>query len=75
MQFKINELKEMLDRGPMTFLFRKKDGSARKMTATTNQEWIPDNQKIEQRSEKAITVYDMEKKAFRSVSVDAFVCA
>ena len=75
MQFKINELKEMLDRGPMTFIFRKKNGDARRMTATTNQDWIPDSQKIEQRSEKAITVYDMEKKAFRSVSVDAFVCA
>ena len=75
MKFEINELKEMLDRGPMTFIFRKKDGAARRMTATTNPDWIPDNQSITQRTEKAITVYDMEKKAFRSVSVDAFVCA
>lgn len=75
MKFEINELREMLDRGPMTFIFRKKDGAARRMTATTNPDWIPDNQSITQRTEKAITVYDMEKKAFRSVSVDAFVCA
>lgn len=75
MQFEINELKEMLDRGPMTFVFRKKDGIARRMTATTNPEWIPGKEKIVQRSEKVVTVYDMEKEAFRNVSVDAFVCA
>lgn len=75
MKFEINELREMLDRGPMTFIFRKKDGAARRMTATTNPEWIPNRERITQRTEKAITVYDMEKKAFRSVSVDAFVCA
>lgn len=75
MRIEINELREMLDRGPMTFIFRKKDGAARRMTATTNPDWIPDNQRIEQRTEKAITVYDMEKEAFRSISVDAFVCA
>jgi hypothetical protein len=75
MKFEINELREMLDRGPMTFIFRKKDGAARRMTATTNPEWIPNRERITQRTEKAITVYDMEKKAFRSVSVDAFICA
>lgn len=75
MTFEINELKEMLDRGPMTFIFRKKNGVARRMTATTNPEWIPNKERITQRTDKAITVYDMEKKAIRSVSVDAFVCA
>lgn len=75
MKIEINELKEMLARGPMTVLFRKKNGDARRMTATTNPDWIPNNQRIEQRTEKAVTVYDMEKKAFRSISVDAFVCA
>jgi len=75
MTFKTDELKEMLERGPMTFLFRKKDGTARRMTATTNRDWIPQRQACVQRSEKAITVYDMEKKAFRSISTDAFVCA
>jgi len=75
MQFEINQLKEMLDRGPMTFIFKKKDGDVRKMTATTNNEWIPNKEKIQQRSDKAITVYDLEKQDFRSVSVDAFVVA
>lgn len=75
MQFEIHELKEMLARGPMTFIFRKQDGNVRRMTATTNKEWIPNKERIVQRSDKAITVYDMEKKAFRSISVDTFVCA
>jgi len=75
MTFEIHELKEMLARGPMTFIFRKKDGNVRRMTATTNKEWIPDNQRIEQRTDKAITVYDLEKEAFRSISSDAFVVA
>ena len=75
MHIQIKEQKEMLARGPMTVIFRKKNGDARRMTATTNPQWIPDNRRIEQRTEKAITVYDMEKEAFRSISVDAFVCA
>lgn len=75
MTFEIHELKEMLARGPMTFIFRKKDGDVRRMTATTNPKWIPDNQRIEQRSDKALTVYDMEKEAFRSISADTFICA
>ena len=73
MQVKINELKKMLNRGPVTFIFEKKNGGARQMTATTNVQWIPGNQDVIQRSEKAVTVYDMEKEAFRSVSADAFV--
>ena len=75
MKFEINELKKMLARGPMTFVFTKKDGDIRRMTATTNPEWIPNGEVITQRTEKAITVYDLEKHAFRSISTDAFVCA
>lgn len=75
MTFEMNELTKMLARGPMTFMFRKKDGAVRRMTATTNPEWIPNKEMIVQRTDKALTVYDMEVKAFRSVSVDAFVCA
>jgi len=75
MQFEINELKEMLARGPMTFIFRKKDGDVRRMTATTNKKWMPEGTQLVQRSEKAITVYDMEKEAFRNISVNAFVVA
>jgi len=75
MTFEIHELKEMLDRGPMTFIFRKKDGNVRRMTATTNKEWIPGKERIVQRTDKALTVYDMEKQDFRSINVDAFICA
>jgi hypothetical protein len=73
MQVKSSELKKMLSRGPITFIFEKKNGGARQMTATTNPQWTPDNATIEQRSDKAITVYDMEKEAYRSVSADAFI--
>ena len=73
MQVKFNELKKMLNRGPVTFIFEKKNGGARQMTATTNVQWTPDNKEVVQKSDKALTVYDMEKKAFRSVSADAFV--
>lgn len=74
--FKFDELKEMLARGPMTFLFHKKDGAIRTMTATTNPSWMPKEEKLVQRNNsKVITVWDLEKKAFRSVSVDAFICA
>lgn len=75
MRLQINELKDMLDRGPMTFIFKKKDGDVRRMTATTNPKWIPNGEVITQRTEKAITVYDMEKEAFRSISTDAKVFA
>ena len=73
MQVKSTELKKMLDRGPVTFIFEKKNGLPRQMTATTNSQWTPDNEKVAQRTEKAITVYDMEKKSYRSVSADAFI--
>ena len=73
MQVKFNELKKMLNRGPVTFIFEKKDGLPRQMTATTNVQWIPDNKEVVQKSEKALTVYDIEKKAFRSVSAEAFI--
>lgn len=73
MTVKFTELKKMLNRGPVTFIFEKKDGEPRQMTATTNVQWIPGNKDVIQRSEKVITVYDMEKEAFRSVSADAFV--
>lgn len=73
MQVKFNELKKMLNRGPVTFIFEKKNGGARQMTATTNVQWIPDHKDVIQRSEKAITVYDLEKKDFRSVSAEAFI--
>ena len=73
MQVKFNELKKMLNRGPVTFIFEKKKGGVRQMTATTNVQWIPDHKDVIQRSEKAVTVYDMEKKEYRSVSADSFV--
>lgn len=62
------QLRSLLAEGPTTFTFKKLNGESRKMTATTNPKWIPDGKKIEQMSDYAITVYDLEKKAYRRVS-------
>ena len=67
-QITTTELKRLLSEGPTTFYFRKLNGEARKMTATTNKEWIPEGKPIEQMSDNAITVYDLEKEAYRRVS-------
>jgi len=73
MQVQTNELREMLARGPMTFIFEKKNGGVRRMTATTSKDWTPDHKEVIQNSDKVITVYDLEKKDYRCVSADAFV--
>ena len=67
-QITTTELKRLLSEGPTTFQFRKLNGEIRKMTATTNKEWIPTKTKIEQMSDNAITVYDLERGSFRRVS-------
>tara|TARA_R110000868_G_scaffold322611_1_gene583584 strand:+ start:339 stop:566 length:228 start_codon:yes stop_codon:yes gene_type:complete len=68
MKVTITELKKLLSEGPTTFRFKKLDGTIRKMVATTNPEWIPENKEIVQMSHDAVTVFDMEKSAFRRVS-------
>lgn len=61
--------KKKLEAGPVTFEFKKKDGSVRKMTATTNPEYV--GSAIVQRSSSAYTVWDIERGDFRSISEDA----
>ena len=63
----MTKLEKMLAEGPMTFTFTKKNGEKRKMTATTNPNWIPDGETIEQRYDSVITVYDLEKNEYRNV--------
>ena len=69
MKVDIKALKSMLAEGPMTFEFNKKDGSRRKMTATTNPEWVGES--ITQKSAKVLTVWDLEKKDYRNIHTDA----
>lgn len=68
MTITINELKKLLAEGPTTFRFKKMDGSMRKMTATINPEWFTITGKLEQMSDDALTVFDLEKEEWRRVS-------
>jgi len=70
-----NKFKSMLAEGPVTFSFRKLNGETRKMTATTNAEFIPGNKEIIQNNSTSFRVYDLEKKGYRAISINtAFIC-
>ena len=66
-----NKFKSMLAEGPVTFSFKKLNGETRKMTATTNPSFIPENKEIIQNNSTSFRVYDLEKKGYRAISVDA----
>jgi hypothetical protein len=66
-----NKLKSMLAEGPVTFSFKKLNGETRKMTATTNPSFIPENKEIIQNNSTSFRVYDLENKGYRAISVDA----
>lgn len=66
-----NKFKSMLAEGPVTFSFKKLNGETRKMTATTNPSFIPENKEIVQNNSTSFRVYDLEKKGYRAISVDA----
>ncbi len=66
-----NKFKSMLAEGPVTFSFKKLNGEIRKMTATTNAEFIPGNKEIVQNNSTSFRVYDLENKGYRAISVDA----
>lgn len=69
MKITFNELKDLLAKGPTTFKFRKMNGELRRMVATTNPQWFVDETgHLEQMSDDALTVYDMEEKEWRRVS-------
>jgi hypothetical protein len=68
-----NKFKSMLAEGPVTFSFKKLNGETRKMTATTNPSFIPENKEIIQNNSTSFRVYDLEKKGYRAISVDAEV--
>lgn len=63
----------MLAEGPVTFTFTKKNGEQRKMTATTNPNFIPENKEIVQNNNTSFRVYDVENKGYRAISMDAEV--
>jgi len=67
MNITTTKLQSLLESGPQTFRFEKKDGTFRTMTATTNSSWIPEGT-VKQDNKKVIRVYDIQKKGFRSIT-------
>lgn len=58
--------KNKLAKGPVTFKFKKQDGTMRKMKATTNPKYFG-GEEINQRYPAVYTVWDLEKKGFRNL--------
>lgn len=67
------DLKSKLRLGPIKFAFHKKDGSVRNAYGTLLMSQIPEDQHPKSGTEaspKIIPFYDLEKEAWRSVSVE-----
>jgi hypothetical protein len=72
-------LKSHLAFGAVTVIFNKKDGTERKMLCTTNKDLTPKMQvkehtetaKIRKVNEDALTVFDLEAKAWKSFRWDS----
>ena len=72
-QLLIEQTLELLKTSAPTISFIKKDGSLRKMKCTRNSQYIPGSTKTESTSSKTksdavITVYDLEKNVWRSIT-------
>lgn len=70
--------KKLLKNTVVTVNFKKKDDTLRKMICTLNEEYLPEleereNKKIKSESNDAITVWDIEKRAWRSFRLDSIV--
>ena len=72
MNITTTKLQSLLASGPQTFQFEKKDGTFRTMTATTNNDWIPEGV-VKQDNKKVLKVYDIQKKGFRSITHGTYV--
>ena len=71
------QLKELLNKGEVTFSFEKKDGSIRRARGTRKSTLIPFEHlpKGEGSNSSAVAFYDLEKSEWRSVSAWAPVFA
>lgn len=77
-------LKELLKRSPQKVIFMKKSGELRAMTCTLDSKIIPTNpedkelfesgdKKIISENLNVLRVYDLEKSAWRSISMDSIL--
>lgn len=72
----VDELKSKLKQGPVRFAFRKKDGSLRLAYGTLDLNKIPANQQPKSgksASPAHLPFYDLEKFAWRSISVGQLI--
>jgi hypothetical protein len=70
----IEELKELLRNNIVTVSFKKKDGSIREMLCTTMSEYLPEFNGASTTSssfDNILTVWDLEKNAWRSFKYDS----
>lgn len=68
----INELKQLLKDGAVKVIFTKKDGSLREMLCTTSDKYLSfESEATSKPSDTIITVWDMEKEAWRAFRVDS----
>lgn len=72
-----SDIEVMLERGSVNILFEKKDGTMRRMVATTNLGMIPkENHPVGfggRRSDTAKPVFDLEANAWRSFRWDSLL--
>ncbi len=72
---KIEELKEFLHLGEVSFIFEKKDGTKREALGTLKNDLIPEDMKpVENHLNPKATnpkYFDLEKNGWRSLSYDA----
>ena len=74
----VNDLKQMLHEGIVSFEFIKKDGSVRQAKGTLVAEHLPalkENDKSRKPSENVVVYFDMDKKSWRSFVKESFVGA
>ena len=77
-----DEFKKILKEAVVTVNFKKKDNTKRKMVCTLNEDYLPDlsdeitegvSKKSKTESADAISVWDLEKQAWRSFRIDSII--
>jgi len=72
----VDDLRNKLRNGPVRFAFRKKDGSLRLAYGTLDLSKIPDEQHpkgVQEASPLILPFYDLEKFAWRSISIGQLI--
>jgi hypothetical protein len=79
MTAKKDELKKVLKKNVVTVNFKKKDESIRKMVCTLSEDYLPEVIPVENEKQRkaespdTLSVWDLEKQAWRSFRVDSVI--